>query len=239
MRADSLTDEVALQRNYYARTAADYDERHISGRSEHDFALAFMSSMIEFLEIRSVLDIGSGTGRALLDLKASHPGTQIVGIEPSAALREMGYAKGLSQSELIDGDAQNLPFAAGEFDLVCEFGALHHIPGPHRAVAEMLRIAGKAVFISDVNNFGQGGSLGRAVKQALRALGLWGVANFLKTRGKGYSISEGDGLFYSYSVFNDYKQISQQCSSVHVLNTLRAGINPYRSAPHVALLGIK
>ena len=52
-------------------------------------------------------------------------------------------------------------------------------------------------------------------------------------------ISEGDGLAYSYSVFNDYGQIRAQCSSVHLVNLLDAGVNPYRTATHVALLGIK
>jgi hypothetical protein len=46
-------------------------------------------------------------------------------------------------------------------------------------------------------------------------------------------------LAYSYSVFTDYKTISSQCKSVHLLNTLPAGTNLYRSAEHIALLGIK
>lgn len=238
MRADSVTDQVAIQRAHYNEKAAIYDQWR-SERDEHDFSLAFLSAMIGFFEIGSVLDVGSGTGRALFALKNAHPGIKIVGVDPSAALRGIGYEKGLSRSELIDGDAQNLGFAPGEFDLVCEFGALHHIPAPSKAVGEMLRVAKKAIFISDANNFGQGGGLGRTAKQLLHVLGLWPVANFLKTKGRGYSISEGDGLFYSYSVFNDYEQISRQCSTVHVLNTKGTGVNPYRSASCVALLGIK
>ncbi len=201
--------------------------------------LRFMLSMIGFIEIRSVLDIGSGTGRALLELRRACPDLRILGIEPSPELREIGYSKGLSEAELVDGDAQQLVFEDGAFDLVCEFGALHHIPKPQRAVSEMLRVASKAIFISDCNNFGQGGLLIRTVKQTLRALGLWPVADFLKTRGKGYLVSEGDGLAYSYSIFSDYRQISRRCKRVHLLNTRPAGVNLYRSAATVALLGIK
>ena len=61
----------------------------------------------------------------------------------------------------------------------------------------------------------------------------------VKTKGKGYTISEGDGLAYSYSVFNSYKQIKAKCRSIHLLNTQDGLINPYRTASHVALLGIK
>jgi ubiquinone/menaquinone biosynthesis C-methylase UbiE len=162
-----------------------------------------------------------------------------VGIESSLELRQFGYSKCLSSTMLIDGDAQNLQFPNDSFDLVCEFGALHHIPNPHRAVAEMLRVASKAVFISDSNNFGQGSRLGRVLKQSINAVGLWKVADFIKTRGRGYSISEEDGLAYSYSVFSDFKTIRNRCHSVHVLNTTDSGVNPYRTASHVALLGIK
>jgi len=239
MATGSASDEVAIQRAYYSHTAQQYDDMHVSDKAEHEFALAFMLSMISFLEIGSVLDIGSGTGRAPLRLKALYPNLRVLGIEPSRELREVGYGKGLSQSELADGDAQGLAFADGAFDLVCEFGALHHIPDPGKAVSEMLRVASKAIFISDCNNFGKGGFLMRAAKQTLRSLRLWSVADFVKTRGKGYLISEGDGLSYSYSVFTHYRPIWRCCRSVHLLNTVPAGMNLYRTASHVALLGIK
>lgn len=239
MEGPTVSTEVAVQRAYYARTSSQHDSMHIHGQGEHDFALAFMLSMISHLGVRSVLDIGCGTGRALLQVKSAYPDLAAVGVEPSAELRGIGYSKGLSEKELVDGDAQNLLHSDGAFDLVCEFGALHHIPDPDRAVSEMLRVASKAVFISDSNSFGQGGFFNRTAKQLLRSLRLWPVADFIKTRGKGYLISEGDGVAYSYSVFSNYSQIAAGCRSVHVVNTVPAGRNPYRSASHVALLGIK
>ena len=236
--------EVSLQRGYYRDTAGRYDTLHVRGNGdgnlgEHDLAAAFMIGAIPRLGVRSVLDIGSGTGRALSHLKASLPHLRIVGIEPSSELRAEGYRKGLTEEELVDGDAQALSYPAGAFDLVCGFGSLHHMPRPSDAVAEMLRVARTAVFISDSNNFGQGGLLSRFVKQALNACGLWPLADFIKTQGKGYTVSDGDGLAYSYSVFNDYRRIRKACDSVHILNTDGARINPYRSASHVAVLAIK
>jgi ubiquinone/menaquinone biosynthesis C-methylase UbiE len=232
-------DEVRIQRDYYRRTAGEYDGVHVDNASEHEFALSYMTSQIGPLGIDSVLDCGSGTGRVPLKIKCAFPNVRSIGIEPSPELRAIGHGKGLLQDELIDGDAQNLAFADGSVDLVCEFGALHHIPKPHQAVSEMLRVAKKAIFISDCNNFGNGSFAARTVKQTLDQLGLWGVADFIKTRGKGYTISEGDGLAYSYSVFSDYAQIARQCRRVHLLNSVPAGKNLYRSASHIALLGIK
>lgn len=197
--------EVNLQRQYYADTAAKYDAMQISDQDEHQLALAILSAMIEFHGIKSVLDVGSGTGRALRYLKVRHPDVRFVGIEPVEALRKVGHAAGLTSEELRDGDINALNAANGEFDLVCEFAVLHHVPKPEQAVAEMLRVARKAIFISDANNFGQGGPLARWLKQAINAVGFWRLFDWIRTGGKGYHVSAGDGLFYSYSVFNNYK----------------------------------
>jgi ubiquinone/menaquinone biosynthesis C-methylase UbiE len=230
---------VEIQRGYYAKTARRYDDMHLDERGEHYLALRFMISMVGFLGIESILDVGSGTGRCLIDVTREIPEITAVGVEPSAELREVGYSKGLLKSQLIDGDAMNLPFSDNSFDLVCEFGALHHIPVPAKAVSEMLRVSRKAIFISDVNNFGQGSRFSRLVKQAVNAAGMWRLADLIKTKGKGYLISEGDGLSYSYSVFNDYGLIRDGCEAVHMLNTIDSAPDLYRSASHVALLGIK
>jgi len=239
-RGTSAEDEaVQIQRSYYAQTAADYDDMHIREDDEHGFALSFMIAAVEQFGIRSILDVGCGTGRGLLRIKLALPGIKAVGIEPSAELRAVGHSKGLSHAELIDGDAMHLAFPDGSFDMVCEFGALHHMPHPSQAVAQMLRVARRAVFISDSNNFGQGGLMARTVKQAINAVGLWPLADRIKTKGKGYSISEGDGLFYSYSIFNDLPQIEHACESVHFLNTDHSGPNLYRTASHVAMLALK
>jgi ubiquinone/menaquinone biosynthesis C-methylase UbiE len=116
--------------------------------------------------------LAAGRGRALLRIKEKMPNYTAVGIEPSPELRGVGHAKGLSAAQLIDGDALNLAFSDGKFDLVCEFGALHHIPEPSKAVSEMLRVSRKAIFISDCNNFGRGGKVSRLIKQAVNAVGL-------------------------------------------------------------------
>jgi ubiquinone/menaquinone biosynthesis C-methylase UbiE len=234
-----LSAEIRIQREYYARSANQYDSMHVDGSIEHNFALQFMMGVVRHLGVRSILDLGSGTGRALLKIKSELPGIKILGLEPSAELRGVGHAKGLSETELVGGDAMNLAYGDGSFDLACEFGALHHIPVPSKAVSEMLRVSRRAIFISDTNNFGHGSGLARLTKQAFNALGLWPLVDKIKTKGKGYTISEGDGLAYSYSVFNDFMQVRNACASLHMLNTLDGGPNLYRTASHVALLGIK
>jgi ubiquinone/menaquinone biosynthesis C-methylase UbiE len=229
---------VDIQQAYYVETSHKYDEIHKHDRDEHGLSFAHMLAMIEFLGIGSVLDVGSGTGFALLKLKAKMPHIRALGVEPSPAQRSVGYSKGLSDTELVDGDAMGLAFPDGSFDLVCEFGALHHMPRPDRAIAEMIRVARKAIFICDSNNFGQGGRLVRFLKQTINAVGLWPAANLIRTKGKGYKLSGGDGVMYSYSVFTSYKHITKSCGQVYLFNTATSGPNLYRSASHVALLGV-
>jgi ubiquinone/menaquinone biosynthesis C-methylase UbiE len=227
-----------IQQAYYAETANKYDEMHNQDHDEHGLGLAYMMAMIEFFGIGSVLDVGSGTGFVPLKLKEKMPYIRAVGVEPSPAQRSIGYGKGLSVTELVDGDAMRLAFAAGSFDLVCEFGVLHHIPRPELAISEMLRVAKKAIFISDSNNFGQGRKFSRFLKQVINTLGLWPAANMIKTKGRGYTLSAGDGVSYSYSVFTNYKQISKRCAPVYLFNTGNSAPNLYRTSSHVALLGI-
>jgi len=232
-------DEIAVQRAYYADTADHYDQMHLEVDKEHELALDFMIAMVKHFGIHSILDVGSGTGRALRRLKTELPGVVIVGVEPSAELRAVGYLNGVAEHELIDGDAMKLAFADNQFDLVCEFAALHHIPSPCQAVSEMLRVARTAIFISDCNSFGQGSMVSRMMKQTLKSTGLWPLADWIKTKGRGYTITEGDGLGYSYSVFSNLRQIKKVCPSIYLLNTKSAEPNLYRTATHVALLGVK
>src|SRR5262249_42018218 len=152
-----ILDEVSIQRAYYQRTAGAYDAAHLQEQDrEHLFALRILDSIIDHFSIASLLDVGAGTGRVARYLKDRHSKLRIVSIEPVRELREIGYASGLSRAELIDGNVNKLEFAASAFDLVCEFGVLHHVRRPAAAVAEMLRVARTGIFISDCNNFGQG-----------------------------------------------------------------------------------
>ena len=236
-----MDDIKQIQEKYYTETASGYDSMHVHEDSdpEHEFAFYFMCAMIEKLDIKSVLDVGAGTGRVLIGLRKKYPGLRITGIEPVAALREEGYKKGILRNDLVHGDGKKMGFTDNQYDMVCAFGILHHVDKPAQVIAEMLRVSKYAIFISDSNNFGQGNRKQRFIKQMIRSLGLWNAYNYIRTGGKKYQISEGDGLFYSYSVFNNYEFIRQKCRAVHLLNTRDAGINPLHTASHIALLGLK
>ena len=60
--------EIEIQRAYYAETAHRYNEMHVKDE-EHFFALSFMLAALDYLDIKSILEIGSGTGRIIKYIK--------------------------------------------------------------------------------------------------------------------------------------------------------------------------
>jgi SAM-dependent methyltransferase len=230
-----MKEGIQLQREYYTRTAANYDDMHVQSDGEHDISCVLMAAFAHYYGLRSILDVGSGTGRAISMLSEKLPDRKIIGIEPVQALRDVGHAKGLAEESLIDGDATQIKFPDSSFDLVCELGVLHHVPNPRKAVSEMIRVSSKAIYLSDSNRFGHGSILGKRVKLLLWKLGLWPLANYFKTRGAGYTYGEGDGVAYSYSVFDDFDYISTKFDKVMVFNLDGTGKAPVFGAPHVGV----
>jgi SAM-dependent methyltransferase len=89
---------------------------HVDDEREHHFALCLMMGAMDFLQVKSVLDIGSGTGRAIRWIKKHRPDILVRGIEPVEELRKVAYANGVSETELIPGNALALEFADDAFD---------------------------------------------------------------------------------------------------------------------------
>lgn len=191
-----------LRQDYYRRTAADYARLHEGSESTHDRALALIVSLLPGLGATSVLDVGTGTGRAIRWLRREAPNLRAQGLEPVPELILEAEKHGVPPGTIVHGSGEQIPFPDDSFDVVTSFGVLHHVPKPNLVVSEMLRVAKRAVFISDSNRFGQGSPLARYVKLALDAAGLWRAFDIVRTRGKGYMVSEGDGVYYSYSVYD-------------------------------------
>ena len=101
----------------------------------------------------------------------------------------------------------------------CEFAVLHHVPDPDSVLEEMLRVSRRAVFLSDDNRFGHGRLLARLLKVGLYKTRLWPVANYVNTMGRGYTVSDGDGLAYSYSVFDSLSRLAGWADRVVVIPT--------------------
>jgi len=225
---------AAIQAAYYARTADAYDAAQVCDGDAHGRALDWLAALITERGYRRVLDVGAGTGRAVIALR-SIPGVEVIGVEPVAALRAVGYANGLSEAELVAGDGLALAYGDGAFDVVCAFGVLHHVRDHRRMVAEMCRVARCGVFISDSNNLGQGGFAARMMRRGLRAAGLWRAFDWVRTGGRGYHVSAGDGVYYSYTLLDDGPVIARTFSALAWRRMGPGGGDDVMSAPQLAV----
>jgi ubiquinone/menaquinone biosynthesis C-methylase UbiE len=206
---------VEIQRQYYTDGAACYEDMHLHEGSGDAVGMKFVHSILRMVEARTILDVGAATGRGIRDLKAALPESFVCGIEPVAALVEQAARRDSADGgPIVQGSGDALPFCDASFDAVCEFAVLHHVADPGAVVREMLRVAKKAVIIADSNRFGQGSRSARLLKLALYKARLWGVFDYLRTSGKGYRITEGDGLSYSYSVYDSFELIAQWADRV-------------------------
>lgn len=224
-------------RDYYERTAEQYDAQNAFDKNdEHYAALAFLQGQITHYSINSLLDVGSGTGRAIQYLLKQNSNLRLEGIEPVAALRRVAANKGIPENNLKDGDAKKLPYTDNAFECVSAFGVLHHVDKPEHAIREMLRVAQRAIFISDSNVYGWGTPLTRTTKQFLHRSGLRKLFCFLSTRGKGYYKTGYDGIFYPFSLLDYYSLIEEHSVQMTLVNTKTNAINFYRQASHIAIM---
>ena len=238
------TDEKRIQQQYYAETAHQYDDLHLDLNDAHHDALGLLTGILPALGIKSILDVGSGTGRSVKYFIEQRPELLVRGIEPVAELRQQATIRnGIPPDVIIEGSGESLPFPSESFDAVCEFGMLHHVRRPDAVVSEMMRVAKRAVIISDSNRFGQGSTPARLFKLLTHTLGLWPVVDLVKTRGRGYSWSPGDGVYYSYSVYDSLPLLENWTDKINVLAVgpnCRAGkLGPLLGAPQVLLIATK
>jgi SAM-dependent methyltransferase len=155
---------------------------------------------------------------------------ELFGVEPSSALIQQAVASGIPAGIIREAPGQALPFADDAVDVVTAFGVLHHVSDPSVVIQEMARVARRAIFISDSNRFAQGRPFARFAKVAIAAVRLWRAFDYIRTRGKRYMVSEGDGVFYSYSVFDSLRQLRDFAPELVIveLETARDLAGPWR-----------
>jgi pseudaminic acid biosynthesis-associated methylase len=188
MNEPAQTEQLALWKSGFGRDYTERNDRELPGR------LGAWREMIEGLRIESVLEVGCNVGWNLTYL--SRLGDyRLVGVEPQADVVRRGRRRG-DQFAILEGNAFDLPFKDGAFDLVFTSGVLIHIHPRDlpRALAEIGRVSRRFVLYIEYDNasevevsyHGQGGALWKRDHRAawldaaphLRPVrgGLWGRA---------------------------------------------------------------
>lgn len=123
-----------------------------------------------------VLDLATGTADLALLIASLHPHGEIVGLDPSPGMLEVGRTKVAqrqlsSRIELVQGDAQDLPFADNAFDGTCIAFGIRNVPDRQRALREMARVtrAGGRVAILELSE-PSGGVMGPLARFHIRTV---------------------------------------------------------------------
>lgn len=91
---------------------------------------------------QKALDLATGTADLAL-MVAERTGASVVGLDPSANMLDVGRSKlGAfeGQIQLVEGDAQSLPFDDDTFDGVCMAFGIRNVPDRDAALAEIARV---------------------------------------------------------------------------------------------------
>ncbi len=128
-----------INREFYATTAASFDETRQQPWPGWERLLPYLSAPL------TVLDVGCGNGRFGLFLaKTLGAAVAYTGVDNSAALLERAHTT-LANTELdytlINQDIVETPLDQGDFDLVVLFGVLHHLPGADQRRVFMHQLA--------------------------------------------------------------------------------------------------
>lgn len=157
LAADQLSDEYL--KRCCAAAYANPAVRWLLGGELHPGGVALTRRTFELAELRPgerLLDVACGAGTSVL-LAASEFAGQVTGVEygrdavraARAAASASGYAEHV---RFLDGDAETLPVADDQFDVVLCECALCTFPDQRRAVAEFRRVLrpGGRLALSDV-----------------------------------------------------------------------------------------
>lgn len=142
--ADQAVDSVPTGNTYDKYASSNPLVRRLMARFERS-----LSELIAQAAPESVLDVGCGEGILTFDW-AQRLGTgTVVGLDlPDPKLEARWRSRRRPNLRFITGRADDLPFAAGEFDLVAAIETLEHVPDPERALAEMSRVARRHLLVS-------------------------------------------------------------------------------------------
>ena len=96
-----------------------------------------------------VLDLGCGAGTdTLVAAQMVSPGGTVAGIDMTpemlARARTAAAELGATNVELVEGEVERLPFAAGSFDVVISNGVIDLIPDKDAVFSEIFRVLGRA-----------------------------------------------------------------------------------------------
>jgi SAM-dependent methyltransferase len=177
-------------------TARGFDERRFGGPIGALVAAEQARVLADFVggaRDRSILDVGTGTGRAAILM--ARAGGRVTGVDASEEMLAVARHRAADEHlsiRFLPGDAHQLEFPDRAFDVVMSLRVLMHTPDWRASVAELCRVADRLLIIDypSATSFALLEAAARRVTYALgaktepyRVLGSGTVARELHRRG--------------------------------------------------------
>ncbi len=138
---------------YYAdpHTARSFDDRRFGGPIGELVASTqahVLTNFVGRVQGRTILDVGTGTGRAALLF--ARGGARVVGVDASEEMltvaRQRATAEGIAVA-FRTGDAHELEFPDRSFEVAVSLRVLMHTPRWRTCIAELCRVADRLVIL--------------------------------------------------------------------------------------------
>ena len=130
-----------------------FEDRHFWFRSRNFLIQELAKKISSELNPLLILEVGCGTGNVLRVLRQTFNSSTVVGLE--LWFDGLRHARTRTSGPLVQGDVRNFPFAR-QFDLVCMFDVLEHIPDDReilRALHNAIRPNGKLMLTVPAHQF--------------------------------------------------------------------------------------
>lgn len=154
----------------FEQTAARYEQWYATKRGRRAALaerLLLKWLLSPFLETRTILEIGCGTGHFTDWLAES--GFHVVGLDRSPAMIEQARER-LPEVTFLQGDTHQLPFPRAAFDVVVFVTALEFLDQPTVALREAVRVARQGVVVIALNRYSFGALARRWSRSSRRPL---------------------------------------------------------------------
>jgi 2-polyprenyl-3-methyl-5-hydroxy-6-metoxy-1,4-benzoquinol methylase len=156
-----------------SRTAESFDQRRFGGPIGELLAAAqaeVLANMVGRIKDRTILDVGTGTGRAALLF--ARGGAKVTAVDASPEMLAVARRNAADQRVNVTfalGDAHALQFPDRGFDVVVSLRVLMHAPNWQRCLAELCRTAERLVIFDypSARSVAAFQSLGRRVAHSL------------------------------------------------------------------------
>ena len=132
-------------------TARTFDDRRFGGPIGGLVAQDQANVLLEFVGEpagRSILDVGTGTGRAALLL--ARAGADVTGVDASSEMLAVAGRRAAADgthARFLLGDAHQLEFPDRSFDTAVSLRVLMHTPGWRQCIAELCRVADRLIVL--------------------------------------------------------------------------------------------